>query len=78
MKYLLNNPYLPYAADRIITGGYGENDFSCGACCSVCGEDIRGGEEYYDVNGRLFCMLCEGAAQEHILDEVRDSYIHEL
>ena len=76
MKYSTTHPYLPYIADRILTGNYGETGGRI--YCSACGEEITEDEAYYDVNGMFFCMRCEEEAEIHILDEVRSDYIYGL
>ena len=76
MKYKITHPYLPYIADRILTGNYGEADRR--VYCSACGEEITEDETYYDVGGRFFCMRCEDEAEMCILDEVRGDYIYGL
>lgn len=78
MKYAITHPYLPYIADKLLTGNYGEDRYSGGIYCSVCGEEINYGEEYYEVGGKFFCMRCEDEAEMSILDEVRNEYIYEL
>lgn len=78
MIYSMKSPYLPYAADAIRTGNYGEDCFDEPAdntlWCSECGGAICSGEGYYDVGGRLYCMDCIKAAEEAILEETREDY----
>ena len=78
MIYSLNNPYLPYAAERFRTGSYGEDSYTDSILCSECGMEIAAGEAYYDVHGVIFCMSCSEYASQQILDEVRENYIFEL
>lgn len=78
MIYSLNDPYLPYAADRYRTGNYGEDCYSDSLRCSECGEALGAGDEYYDVSGHIFCMSCSEYASQQILDEVRHSFIFEV
>lgn len=46
--------------------------------CSECGASLCPGEEYYDVQGSIYCMNCTDKAERHILDEVREDYIFEV
>ena len=44
--------------------------------CSCCGENIQPGQEYFDVDGSIFCMRCD--AEVAIFEKHRDEYLYEL
>lgn len=75
MKYSLDSPYMPHLIDEYVTGGFDES-FGVPQCRS-CGADIGCGEQYYDVDGNIYCMRCSGSADKDILESVRDNYIYE-
>lgn len=74
----VRSPYMAGMMDNHITGGtdpYGDDESE--RCCN-CGRIIREGDEYYDVNGELYCMNCEEHAEDAILAVERVSYIFEM
>ncbi|MGN0162866.1 MAG: hypothetical protein ACI4EA_04685 [Candidatus Ornithomonoglobus sp.] len=78
--YSLSDPEIGRAIDKYVTGNYGEDFYGAddaGMFCSVCGDEIKSCEEFYDVDGTFFCMHCEKEAEEKIIDSVREEYIFE-
>ncbi len=75
MKYSLDSPYMPYLIDEYKTSC--EDDECSEPECAACGGVVRNGESCYDVDGAIYCMRCSEAADEAILELVRDRYICE-
>ena len=78
MKYSAKNPCLSYIIDQYRTGKYGEESCESSIKCSECTADIIGGDQYYDVDGVIFCMNCHEAADECIIDKEREQYLFEM
>ena len=78
MKYSSKNPAISQLIDAFRTGHYGEDRFEGEISCSECGVEIGMGEQYYDVDGIIFCMSCNSAADECILEKERENYMFEI
>lgn len=78
MIYNLNSGYMPDLIDSYRTGNYGEDSYAGHMICSSCSEIISEGERHFEVEGNVYCMNCEDAADEQILDMVRENYIYEM
>lgn len=66
------------ALDDWKTGHYGEDAFTDTFECCNCGCVIPEGNEYFDVDGDIYCVECEDAADEAILDLVKNEYRYVL
>ncbi len=78
MKYSSKNPSIAQLIDAFKTGHYGEDRYDDEVSCSECGGGIGIGEQYYDVEGIMFCSACSSAADECILEKEREKYMFEL
>lgn len=78
MIYNLNSGCMPDLIDSYRTGNYGEDFYENHMKCSNCRETIVQGERYFDVEGRAYCMDCADAADEQILELIREDYIYEM
>lgn len=78
MVYNMESGNIPELIDRYRTGNYGEDSYMQNIRCTNCDKQIAMGERYFDVGGSVYCMDCADAADEHILESVRDEYIYEV
>lgn len=78
MIYNLNSACMPDLIDSYRTGNYGEDFYPDNMSCCNCSETIVRGERYFEVGGSVYCMDCAEAADEQILEAVREEYIYEM
>lgn len=74
----LSDPRFTQMIDDHKTGHYGEDSFSDRLICRSCGAVITEGDEYYDIDGDIYCTGCRDEADRAIAESVRGEYTFEL
>lgn len=70
----MNN--IDYRIDRVLTTGYPEPENRARyLTCDICGENIYGGDGYYNFNGDI---VCEEHATEYILHHFQRTVPYDL